>query len=262
MGSSVLTTNAQSGSSSGARMSRRYYTAFGERVAELGESGQPPPAWAATTFGYCGAWGYEGSAEWPTESNFGSPSSNDDFWESDLGVLHVGARWYWPETGRFLQRDPMGIAGGLNGYAYADSAPIGQIDPQGLAVWRWRNFWGSGFAGGAAGATRGALTGTPLGPAGIGGGFVGGGIAGFLGGCVAYTGWWTWDTSWEIYDNYKLAAQIDSDTQKDAEHNRLVRESKAGFADPFNPAITQNRSLQTLVDGVRAQRRAAALPTN
>ncbi|MFO0973760.1 MAG: RHS repeat-associated core domain-containing protein [Phycisphaerae bacterium] len=171
MGSAVLTTDAQSGSSSGARLSRRYYTAFGERVAELGEAGQPPPAWAATTFGYCGAFGYEGSAEWPTESNFGGASgggsggasgggsggssgggsggssSNDDFWESDLGVLHVGARWYWPETGRFLERDPIGILGALNTYVYSSESVLEQTDPSGLAPesivrshdWRFRD---------------------------------------------------------------------------------------------------------------------------
>ncbi|MFO0973776.1 MAG: RHS repeat-associated core domain-containing protein [Phycisphaerae bacterium] len=149
VGSAVLTTDAQSGSNNGARMSRRYFTAFGERVAELGEGGQPPPAWAATTFGYCGAWGYEGSAEWPTESGFGGSSgggsggssgggsggspSSDNFWESDLGVLHVGARWYWPETGRFLQRDPIGVGGGLNTYIYASESVLDEIDPSGLA---------------------------------------------------------------------------------------------------------------------------------
>ncbi|MFO0973768.1 MAG: RHS repeat-associated core domain-containing protein [Phycisphaerae bacterium] len=139
MGSAVLTTDAQSGSSNGARMSRRYFTAFGERVAELGEAGQPPAAWAASTFGYCGAFGYEGSAEWPTESDFGGSSgggsggspSNDNFWESDLGVLHVGARWYWPETGRFLQRDPIGIRGRPNAFTYAGSRPLVGADPSG-----------------------------------------------------------------------------------------------------------------------------------
>ncbi|MFO0973772.1 MAG: polymorphic toxin-type HINT domain-containing protein [Phycisphaerae bacterium] len=149
VGSAVLTTDAQSGSNNGARMNRRYFTAFGERVAELGEAGQPPAAWAATTFGYCGAWGYEGSAEWPTESNFGgslgagsggSPSS-DNFWESDLGVLHVGARWYWPEAGRFLQRDPIGIAGGTNIYVYVDGSPLSGSDPSGLDRWVGNDEW-------------------------------------------------------------------------------------------------------------------------
>ncbi|MFO0973774.1 MAG: RHS repeat-associated core domain-containing protein [Phycisphaerae bacterium] len=147
VGSAVLTTDAQSGSNNGARMSRRYFTAFGERVAELGESGQPPPSWAATTFGYCGAWGYQGSAEWPTESNFGDASSgggsgggsggspsSDNFWESDLGVLHVGARWYWPDSGRFIQRDPIGIAGGTNSYSYAAARPSDRVDPTGRAL--------------------------------------------------------------------------------------------------------------------------------
>ncbi|MFO0973758.1 MAG: RHS repeat-associated core domain-containing protein [Phycisphaerae bacterium] len=145
VGSSVLTTDGQSGSSNGARMSRRYYTAFGERVAELGEAGQPPAAWAATTFGYCGAFGYEGSAEWPTESDFGGSSgggsggspSNDNFWESDLGVLHVGARWYWPETGRFLQRDPIGIRRGENVYSYGSGCPVQGTDPTGHGMVWW-----------------------------------------------------------------------------------------------------------------------------
>ncbi|MFO0973777.1 MAG: hypothetical protein U1A27_10110 [Phycisphaerae bacterium] len=84
VGSAVLTTDGQSGSNNGARMSRRYYTAFGERVAELGEGGRPPPAWAATTFGYCGAWGYEGSAEWPDCNGNG----RDDVLDISLGASH------------------------------------------------------------------------------------------------------------------------------------------------------------------------------
>jgi len=46
--------------------------------------------------------------------------------------MHVGARYYDPSTGRFLQRDPIGIAGGLNVYAYVGNRPTVRIDPLGL----------------------------------------------------------------------------------------------------------------------------------
>ncbi|WDD92272.1 RHS repeat-associated core domain-containing protein [Burkholderia sp. FERM BP-3421] len=41
-------------------------------------------------------------------------------------------RYYDPETGRFISKDPIGLRGGLNVYQYA-SNPTGWIDPLGLA---------------------------------------------------------------------------------------------------------------------------------
>jgi len=67
---------------------------------------------ATTRYRYAGAWGYQ---------------SHDDF-----PFLHVGARYYDPETGRFLQRDPIGLDGGLNLYEYAGSTPTTIVDPKGL----------------------------------------------------------------------------------------------------------------------------------
>lgn len=43
-------------------------------------------------------------------------------------------RWYSAELGRFLSRDPIGHAGGLNLYEYADSNPSTIVDPLGLFV--------------------------------------------------------------------------------------------------------------------------------
>lgn len=41
---------------------------------------------------------------------------------------------YNPTTGRFLQRDPIGYADGMNLYEYVKSKPISEIDPLGLYV--------------------------------------------------------------------------------------------------------------------------------
>ena len=46
--------------------------------------------------------------------------------------LHVGHRYYDPATGRFLQRDPIGILGGSNVYDYVASVPTINVDPEGL----------------------------------------------------------------------------------------------------------------------------------
>jgi murein DD-endopeptidase MepM/ murein hydrolase activator NlpD len=44
----------------------------------------------------------------------------------------VRNRYYDPATGRFTQPDPIGLAGGLNLYGYADGDPINKSDPFGL----------------------------------------------------------------------------------------------------------------------------------
>jgi len=49
-----------------------------------------------------------------------------------LGWLHVGARYYDPSSGRFVQRDPIGIRGGLNTYTYVSSQPLTVTDASGL----------------------------------------------------------------------------------------------------------------------------------
>ena len=41
-------------------------------------------------------------------------------------------RYYDPDTGRYLTPDPIGLAGGINPFVYAESNPINWIDPFGL----------------------------------------------------------------------------------------------------------------------------------
>ena len=51
---------------------------------------------------------------------------------ADTGLMMTGHRFYDPSLGRFLSRDPIGFAGGLNLYQYANSSPLRFVDPAGL----------------------------------------------------------------------------------------------------------------------------------
>ncbi|MDQ7008657.1 MAG: RHS repeat-associated core domain-containing protein [Acidobacteriota bacterium] len=57
----------------------------------------------------------------------------DGIAEERRALYLMGARWYDPQTGRFIEQDPIGEDGGLNLYAYTGSSPISWIDPTGLA---------------------------------------------------------------------------------------------------------------------------------
>jgi len=48
------------------------------------------------------------------------------------GLYYYRARYYHPGFGRFVDQDPIGLAGGPNVYAYAHGDPVNQIDPLGL----------------------------------------------------------------------------------------------------------------------------------
>ena len=61
--------------------------------------------------GYGGQWGYYKDAE--------------------TGLHLLGERYYDTSSGRFLNRDPIGYAGGINLYGYGEGNPITGIDPMG-----------------------------------------------------------------------------------------------------------------------------------
>ena len=52
-------------------------------------------------------------------------------WSSATGLVNFRARWYDPVTGRWLSKDPIGLSGGLNLYAFCGNDPIGFRDPFG-----------------------------------------------------------------------------------------------------------------------------------
>jgi len=55
------------------------------------------------------------------------------------GLLYMRARYYDTEMRRFLNKDPIGLLGGLNMYAYVGNNPISWIDPLGLDWFRPKN---------------------------------------------------------------------------------------------------------------------------
>ena len=57
-----------------------------------------------------------------------------NFWFStkylhhETGLYYYGERYYSPELGRFLSRDPIGEEGGLNEYGFVDNDPVNRLD--------------------------------------------------------------------------------------------------------------------------------------
>lgn len=55
--------------------------------------------------------------------------------EEEFGLSYFGARWYDPESGRFMGVDPVGVVPGIvlsyNRYIYANNNPYGYVDPNG-----------------------------------------------------------------------------------------------------------------------------------
>jgi RHS repeat-associated protein len=68
---------------------------------------------------------------------FGAESSDNGFArfgsaaaEPTTGLYFMRARFYDPETGSFVSKDPLGIAAGLNSFVYIGGNPINNADPE------------------------------------------------------------------------------------------------------------------------------------
>ncbi|HUU97553.1 MAG TPA: RHS repeat-associated core domain-containing protein [Phycisphaerae bacterium] len=109
---STMLTTGQGGTA----VSAVSYTAFGELIGTAPE----------TRYQYAGGWGYEtgGFGDDPGLLVLeGAPAT------APITLQHVGFRWYDPSIGRFIQRDPIGIWGGLNVYSYLGNNPFGAGAP-------------------------------------------------------------------------------------------------------------------------------------
>lgn len=93
-----------------------------------GTAGCPPITWPGSRLT---ADGENGSGQALT-SWFGNLIANK---ADQSGLQYMRNRYYDPKTGRFTQEDPIGLAGGLNLYGFANGDPVNFSDPFGLCPW-------------------------------------------------------------------------------------------------------------------------------
>jgi RHS repeat-associated protein len=119
---------AQQGSALGLRY--YHYSELGHTMLLTDRSGSVVKAFAYTPFGVSSQ-AFSSDREWFTLSG--------SFAVIDLGRghYHMQHRLYQASVGRFLQRDPIGLAGGANLFAYSGSDPVNAIDPFGLSGWMY-----------------------------------------------------------------------------------------------------------------------------
>ena len=74
------------------------------------------------------AWGNKLSGTVTQAAQYGYTGREPD----ETGLMYYRARYYDAAMGRFTQRDPIGLNGGLNLYSYVAGNPVNFTDPSGL----------------------------------------------------------------------------------------------------------------------------------
>jgi len=76
-----------------------------------------------------------GKIESQLDSNFVQPYTfTSREFDPETGLYFYRARYYNPDTGRFIHEDPVRFFGGINFYVYSSNNPINNVDPDGLFV--------------------------------------------------------------------------------------------------------------------------------
>ena len=80
------------------------------------------------------AYSLTGASDPPPSRPFASPKTHTPF----SPVKERGLRYYSPETGKWVSRDPMGEEGGAHVYAFVINRPADLVDPDGrVALWEY-----------------------------------------------------------------------------------------------------------------------------
>jgi len=94
------------------------------------------------------ATGENGAVTWKTISeSFGSSVAINEslqvnlrfpgqYFDKETGLHYNFHRSYSPRVGRYIQSDPLGMAGGINAYSYVASKPLSAHDSLGLVEWK------------------------------------------------------------------------------------------------------------------------------
>ncbi|MEK7941033.1 RHS repeat-associated core domain-containing protein [Burkholderia contaminans] len=80
------------------------------------------------------------------------------YYDRESGLHYNRFRYYDPQTGRYINQDPIGLVGGINSYTYSDNQPSHSIDLLGLHTVTIGAI-GGGAVAGPPGAVIGAILG-------------------------------------------------------------------------------------------------------